>query len=115
MRDPQDCAQKPTNIGRWQRVHTMLSELNSKISRRYFKAYETGDIDTVMEFIDPDYALHPGASGEPMNSEQRKRDELIFFSAFSNIQTIVEDQIAEGDTVANHITMHCTHTLEKVH
>ena len=115
MRDSQDCAQKPINIGLWQRVYTMLSELNKAITRRYFKAYETGDIDAVMEFIDPNYVLHPGAGGEPMSFEQRKRDELVFFSAFSNIQTIVEDQIAEGDKVANRITMHCTHTGQYQH
>jgi predicted ester cyclase len=88
----------------------MLPELNKTITRRYFKAYQTGDVDAVMEFIDPNYVLQPGTGGEPMNFEQRKRDELVFFSAFSNIQTIVEDQIAEGDKVASRITMYCTHT-----
>ena len=44
-----------------------------------------------------------------MNSEERKRDEMIFFAAFSNIEVVVEDQIAEGDKVVNRITMYCTH------
>lgn len=90
----------------------MSSEANKAVARRYFKAYETGDIDAVMEFISPTYFLHSGGGGEPMNSEERKRDETVFFSAFSNIQVVVEDQIAEGDKVANRITMHCTHTGE---
>jgi predicted ester cyclase len=47
-----------------------------------------------------------------MNSYERKRDELVFFKAFSSIQAVVEDQIAEGDKVANRITMYCTHTGE---
>jgi predicted ester cyclase len=37
---------------------------------------------------------------------------MVFFSAFSDIQAIVEDQIAEGDKVANRITMHCTQSGE---
>jgi predicted ester cyclase len=90
----------------------MLSELNKAVARRYFEAYDTGDIDAVMEFIDPHYILHPRGSGEPMNSYQRKRDELVLFKAFSSIQVIVEDQIAEGDKVASRITMYCTHTGE---
>jgi len=90
----------------------MLSELNKTVARRYFKAYETGDIEAVIEFVDANYTLHPGGEEEPMNFDERKRDEMVFFSAFSNIQAIVEDQIAEGDKVASRITMHCTHTGE---
>jgi len=89
----------------------MLSELNKTVARRYFKAYETGDIEAVMEFIDSNHVHHPGGV-EPMNLDARKRDEMVFFSAFSNIQAIVEDQIAEGDKVASRVTMYCTHTGE---
>jgi predicted ester cyclase len=93
-------------------MRTMLSELNKAVARRYFEAYSTGDIDAIMGFTDPHYVLHPGGGGEPMNSYERKRDELVFFKAFSSIQAIVEDQIAEGDKVASRITMHCAHTGE---
>jgi len=89
----------------------MLSEPNKAVARRYFKAYETGDIEAVMEFIDPHYVLHPGG-GKPLNYDARKRDEMVFFSAFSDIQAVVEDQIAEGDKVVSRITMYCTHTGE---
>jgi ketosteroid isomerase-like protein len=47
----------------------MLSELNKTVARRYFKAYETGNIDAVMEFIDPNYVLHPP---HPTPSEPEK-------------------------------------------
>jgi predicted ester cyclase len=89
----------------------MSHELKTAV-RSYFKAYETGDIEAVMKFIDPNYVLHPGGGGEPMNFDERKRDEMLFFSAFSNIQAIVEDQIAEGNKVASRITMRCNHTGE---
>jgi predicted ester cyclase len=79
------------------------------VARRYFDAYRTGDIDAVMEFVEPDYVLHPGG-GEPMNFDGRRRDEMVFFSAFSDVQATVEDQIAEGDKVVSRITMYCTQT-----
>jgi steroid delta-isomerase-like uncharacterized protein len=87
----------------------MLPETNKEIVRRYFEAYDTGDVDAVMQFIDPNHVHHPGGE-ESLNFDARKRDDQVFFSAFSNIKTIIEDQIAEGDKVASRITMHCTHT-----
>jgi predicted ester cyclase len=88
------------------------SETNKRITRRYFNAYERGDIEAVMKFLDPHHVLHPGAGGEPQNLDARKRDEMVFFAAFSNIDVIVEDQIAEGNKVVSRITMNCTHTGE---
>jgi predicted ester cyclase len=90
-------------------VHGMLPELNKTVVRRYFEAYDTGDIDAVMEFIHPNHVYHPGGE-ESLDFDARKRDDQVFFSAFSNVKTIVEDQIAEGDKVASRITMQCTHT-----
>jgi steroid delta-isomerase-like uncharacterized protein len=88
----------------------MLSELNKALCRRYLKAYETGDIGASIEFLDPKYVLHPGRGEKAMNREERKRDETDFFQAFSNIRVTVEDQIAEGDRVANRVMMECTHS-----
>jgi predicted ester cyclase len=89
----------------------MLSELNKTVVRHYLEAYDTGDINAVMQFIDPNHVHHLGR-GESLNFDARKRDDSVFFSAFSNIKTILEDQIAEGDKVASRVTMHCTHTGE---
>jgi hypothetical protein len=75
---PEIGSRKLINISKWQRLHTMLSELNKTAARRYFEAYHTGDIDVVMEFIDSHYVLHHGGGGEPMNFDARKRDELVF-------------------------------------
>jgi predicted ester cyclase len=90
----------------------MSTELNKTLARKYFEAYSTGDIDAVMKFVGSSYVLHPGGNGKSMNPVERKADELVFFRAFSNIQAVVEDQIAEDDKVANRITMTCTHAGE---
>ena len=47
-----------------------------------------------------------------MDFTQRKSDDAVFFKAFSNIHTTVEDQIAEGDKVASRVTMEVDHTGE---
>jgi steroid delta-isomerase-like uncharacterized protein len=94
------------------RPYIFRLEENKAVARSYFEAYNTGDIDAVMEFIGSDYVLHPGGSGESMNSEDRRKDETVFFRAFSSIQAVVEDQIAENDKVANRIRMYCTHAGE---
>ena|GEM_PF-465598 len=90
----------------------MASEAEKALARRYFKAYEHGDVDAVMKFIAPNYTLYPGGGARPMSADERKQDEAAFFSAFSDIKVAVEDQIAEGQKVANRVTMHCTHTGE---
>lgn len=82
------------------------------VARSYFKAYETGDIEAVMRFLDHDYVLHPGGGEEPLNYDGRKRDEMVFFAAFSNIEAVVEDQVVEGDQVVSRVTLHCTHSGE---
>jgi steroid delta-isomerase-like uncharacterized protein len=94
------------------RPYVFRLEENKAVARSYFEAYNTGDIDAIMKFIGSDYVLHSGGSGEPMNSDERKRDEMVFLKAFSSIQAVVEDQIAENDKVANRIAMYCTHTGE---
>ncbi len=45
-----------------------------------------------------------------MDRSGRQEDEAPFFAAFSDIESIVEDQIAEGNKVATRVTMRCTHT-----
>ena len=85
------------------------SEPNKILALRYFEKYSTGDAEALMEFIGPEYVLHPQGGLDDMDAEERKRDEIVFFSAFSDVEAVVEDQIAEGEKVANRITMYCTH------
>ena len=47
-----------------------------------------------------------------MNLKERIRDEIVFFSAFSNIRTKVEDIVVEGNKVAFRVALHCKHTGE---
>ncbi len=85
-------------------------ENNRKLIQDYIKSYETGDLKNVAKFLHPSHVYYPPGGEKPMNLKERMEDERFFFSAFSDIKTIVEDQVADGDKVASRISMHCTHT-----
>ncbi len=88
----------------------MSSESPKSVVRRYFEAYNTQRPDAVMAFVHPDHVYHPPGVSEPMDRRGRQADEAPFFAAFKDIESVVEDQIAEGDRVATRVTMRCTHT-----
>ncbi len=87
----------------------MSSELPKAVVRGYFEAYNTQRPEAVMAFVHPDHIYHPPGVAEPMDRRGRQRDEAPFFAAFKDIESVVEDQIAEGDRVATRVTMRCTH------
>ncbi len=87
----------------------MSAAANRAAVRRYFEAYDTGRLEAVMAFVSSRHIHHPGR-GEALDYEGRKRDDGVFFSAFSDIKTTVEDQVAEGDKVVSRVTMRCRQT-----
>lgn len=87
----------------------MRSEIPKTVVRRYFEAYNTQRPEAVMAFVHRDHVYHPPGVAEPMDRRGRQADEAPFFAAFTDIESVVEEQIAEGDRVASRITMRCTH------
>jgi predicted ester cyclase len=87
-------------------------EQNKALIQRYFSAYDTGDMNAVLRFVDANHVYHPPGGGEPLDFTARKGDESVFFKAFSRIHTIIEDQIAEGNKVVSRVTMEADHTGE---
>lgn len=88
----------------------MPAENAKAVVRRYFDAYNTQRPEAVMAFVHPDHVYHPPGGGEPMDRRGRQADEAPFFAAFTDIEFVVDDQVAEGDRVASRVTMRCTHT-----
>jgi predicted ester cyclase len=97
---------------RLQREADDQREQNRALIRRYFGAYDTGDPDAVLRFVDANHVYHSPGGGEPMGLTARKADETVFFKAFTHIHTVVEDQIAEGDKVVSRVVMEADHTGE---
>jgi len=88
----------------------MPAEPPKAVVRRYFEAYNTQRPEAVMAFVHRDHVYHPPGGGAPMDRRGRQADEAPFFAAFTDIESVVEDQIAEGGRVATRVTMRCTHT-----
>ena len=88
----------------------MTSESAKAVVRRYFEAYNTQRPEAVMALVHRDHIYHPPGVAAPMDRRGRQADEAPFFAAFSDIESVVEDQIAEGDRVATRVTMRVTHT-----
>ncbi len=88
----------------------MAIESPKSVVRRYFEAYNTQRPEAVMALVHPDHLYHPPGVAEAMDRKGRQADEAPFFAAFSDIESVVEDQIAEGDRVATRVTMRCTHS-----
>jgi len=88
------------------------TDKNKMLIQRYFSAYDTGDQEAVLRFLDAKHVYHPPGGGPPMGYAARKNDEAFFFKAFSRIRTTVEDQVAEGDKVVSRVTMEADHTGE---
>ena len=47
-----------------------------------------------------------------MNRDERIRDEKFFFSAFSEIKTIITNKVIQGNKIACHVVMKCRQTGE---
>jgi predicted ester cyclase len=87
-------------------------EQNKTLIQRYFSAYDTGDPEAVLRFLDVKHIYHPPGGGQPLGYAARKDDEAVFFKAFSRIHTTVEDQVAEGDKVVSRVIMEADHAGE---
>ena len=81
---------------------------NKALVRRYFKAYETGDVEAVVAFLHPRHVFHPEGGRRAEGLRARKREDAVFLQGFPRVRVVIEDQVAEGDRVATRITMIAT-------
>jgi C-1 hydroxylase len=85
-------------------------EAMKAVARQYWLAYESGDVDSLTSHLHREHVYHGEGGGEALDLDGRRLSARFFFSAFSDIRVIVEDQVAEGDRVASRITMQATHS-----
>ncbi len=52
-------------------------EKNKALIRRYFSAYNTGDINSVLRFVDANHIHHPPGGGEPLDFTGRRMMKLF--------------------------------------
>ncbi len=87
----------------------MSAEEHKALVRRFFEAFDEGNLDAIEEMLAPDFVDHsplpdqgPGREGyERLLAEDR--------AALSSVRTTIEYQAAEEDMVISRLTMRSTH------
>lgn len=94
----------------------MSAETNKALVRREFEEMfsQGGDLDTAAEFYAPDYVLHEPTSGEVRGLEAAREFAATYREAFPDLQTAIQDQVAEGDKVVSRFSGRGTHLGETV-
>jgi steroid delta-isomerase-like uncharacterized protein len=89
----------------------MSAEQNKVVSRRFNELFDQGDMTGMEALVAPNCVAHqPGMP--PLDREGFKQVGHVFLSAFADSQTVIEDQIAEGDKVFSRGVWSATHKGE---
>ena len=91
-----------------------MSEENKAIVRRFMEeVINKNTVSAVDEFMAADLVDHnPPPPGSEPGAEGVKQGLKMFFAAFPDLHTHIEDMIAEGDKVAVRMSFHETHQGE---
>jgi serine phosphatase RsbU (regulator of sigma subunit)/predicted ester cyclase len=87
----------------------MSVEKNKALVRRFLEARTKADLDAMEEMMAPDFVSRPRLPGQPADRESYKRQVAEYVGAFSGVHLIIEEQVAERDTVVSRISGHGTH------
>jgi steroid delta-isomerase-like uncharacterized protein len=92
----------------------MSVEENKAVVRREFEEIfnHTGNLDAAEEIYAPNYVGHEPAFGDIQGVESAKQFAARYREAFPDLQSTIEDQVAEGDKVVTRFTSRGTHQGE---
>jgi steroid delta-isomerase-like uncharacterized protein len=90
-----------------------MSEENKALARRWAEILNQGNFDLVEEIYAPDFVDHDPTMPEDVRGPEGAREVYSMYrSAFPDAEVTIEDQVAEGDTVATRWTGRGTHQGE---
>jgi steroid delta-isomerase-like uncharacterized protein len=91
-----------------------MSEQNKAVARRFFEAWNEGDLDALDEVMSPDAENHDPQDPFPSDTgpEAAKKLVSMYREAFPDVRFEVEHQVAEGDYVVTRWTATGTHEGE---
>jgi len=90
----------------------MGSKESAAVVRRWFQAFNDGDMEAEAAARATDFVAHaPGMPG-PLNGDEWQQFIGMFFGGFPDMRLEVEDIVAQGDRVAVRWTFHGTHQGE---
>jgi steroid delta-isomerase-like uncharacterized protein len=88
----------------------MSTEENKALVRRFFEAFNAGDLDGVAAVFAPNAVVHNSGAPDPLNLEGFKQLAAVFLAAFPDGKHSIDDMIVEGDKVVTRITYRGSHT-----
>ncbi len=88
----------------------MSTEENKALVRRFFEAFNAGDLDGAAAVFAPHAVVHNSGAPDPLNLEGFRQLAAIFLAAFSDGKHTIEDMTGEGDKMVARITYRGTHT-----
>jgi steroid delta-isomerase-like uncharacterized protein len=91
-----------------------MSEMNKAVVRREFEEMfnQRGNLDAAEDIYTPDYVGHEPVFGDSYGVEGAREFAADFRQAFPDIQTTIEDMMAEGDRVVTRFSSRGTHQGE---
>jgi steroid delta-isomerase-like uncharacterized protein len=99
--------------GKLWKGESFMSEENKALARRWVEILTQGNFDVAEEIYAPDFVAHDPAMPEDVRGvEGRKEFYNMYRSAFPDAEITIEEQVAEGNTVATRWTGRGTHQGE---
>jgi serine phosphatase RsbU (regulator of sigma subunit)/predicted ester cyclase len=94
----------------------MSAEQNKVLVRRFFEAHEgKADLDALDQMLAPDFVSHiKRLPGQQPDREGYKWAIAQYSAAFSDRKFLVEEQVAEADTVVTRFTVRATHDRKEL-
>lgn len=91
-----------------------VKQENKAVNRKFWEYFEKGERDKIgNELLAINYKLHFPGFPEPLNKEEMKETILKMYNiGFPDLKFTLEEQIAEGDLVADRFTATGTHKGE---
>src|SRR5215218_1880001 len=104
------------NNAGWQRGTSMSAEQNKVLVRRFFEAHEgKADLDALDQMLAPDFVSHiRRLPGQQPGREGYKWAIAELAAAFSDRRFLVEEQVAEADTVVTRFIVRATHDSKEI-
>ncbi|MEQ1898818.1 MAG: ester cyclase [Vicinamibacterales bacterium] len=88
-----------------------MSEANkAKMRQFYGEVVQKGNVAMLDELMAPNFVDHNPGPGQAPGAEGVKQFFAAMHAALTGLQVSVDHVIAEGDTVAAHVSMRGTHT-----
>ncbi len=88
----------------------MSNEENKAVVRRFFEAFNAGDLDAIAALCAPNVVVHNSGAPDPLNLEGFMQLAGGFLAAFPTGKHSIEDIAAEGNKVIARVIYRGAHT-----